>query len=95
MNSPQLTINRATIEVTETVTQIHATVNGTFCECWCIYAGNTNGHIAAAWDYLTETVGLSFSDIHFIEPKDELGPDIDFTDDDLFIAESRACGYYA
>jgi hypothetical protein len=78
MNSPLLTINRATIEVTETVTQIHATVNGTFCECWCIYAGNTNSHIAAAWDYLTETVGLSYSDIHF---EDET------QNDDLFIAE--------
>jgi hypothetical protein len=87
MNSPTLTINKAIIEVTETTTQINAIINGKYCAGWCLFAGTTNAHVDAAFDYLIDTVGLSCSDITFIDS---------FTDDEAWesIHESRACGNY-
>lgn len=87
MNSPNLTISAATITVNEKNTTVDAIVNGKLQTGWCLFAGTTNAHIDAAFDYLTDTVGLSCSDITFIDS---------FTDDELWnsIHESRACGNY-
>lgn len=88
MKPTTLTISAATITVTEDATTIDAIVNGELQTGWCFFAGTTNEHIDAAFDYLTNTVGLSCSDITFEDTTQPWQPDAEYA-----AGFAHACGY--
>lgn len=84
--SNTITVTRAHIRCENSLTKIDAIVNGEWNESWVLFSGDTNAHVDAAFTYLTEQLGLHCDHITFEDEVD---------DDDLFRAESNACGYYS
>lgn len=94
-------ITAATVRVEKKYTYIDAVVNGKFEEAFVLYDGTSNAHIAAAFDYLTNQVGLHCDDIQFEdwseesfeEWDDRITKEIEQGLDEYASQYAHACGY--